>query len=143
MPHNCDYTLPNIIMILNSCYNLTLVWCRVKSSSSLFFSLVTARISVLTRCSSSVSCCHCKFTSLSSCNKKYSDNANKQINYYLLYYYYSIIVIITVIISFSAFFYSLDVFSLFDRLFLNNTELKIFGRHQNRTQDDLLNAQVL
>ncbi len=31
---------------------------------------------------------------------------------------------------FSVFFYSLDVFSLFHRLFLNNTELKIFGRHR-------------
>ncbi len=33
-------------------------------------------------------------------------------------------------ISFSAFFYSLDVFSLFHRLFKNNTELKSFGRHR-------------
>ncbi len=36
--------------------------------------------------------------------------------------------IINFTISFSAFFYSLDVFSLFHRLFLNNTELKIFGQ---------------
>ncbi len=44
-------------------------------------------------------------------------------HYYYYYYYHFII-------SFSAFFYSLDAFSLFQRFFLNNTELKIFGRHR-------------
>ena len=45
-------------------------------------------------------------------------NNNKLIRIHLIHY-----------ISFSAFFYSLDVFSLFHQLFFNNWELIIFGRH--------------
>ncbi len=37
----------------------------------------------------------------------------------------------------------LDIFSLFHRIFLNNTELKIFGCHWESTQDRLFNAQAL